>query len=171
MRRFGTRAAALAAQTENRKMLEVSGKTVFFAQLLIHRLKNARVCLNPLAAIAAEQVVVVRVAMDFILDAPASKVGWVDQIEPCQQVEGAIDARFVDRSISRADAFKDLVYSEMTIAGMDDREDVIARRGQPVPRLAQAIRDFGMMRHSPVFLIATSCNKQYSTECRAWQIK
>ncbi len=81
-------------------MLQVGGKAVALLQLLRHGGKDTLIYLDPFAAVAAEEMMVVRVAVNFVLNTAAPEIGRVNEIESSQKVESAIDARFVDWSIA-----------------------------------------------------------------------
>ena len=108
-------------------MLEVGAKAIARAQFFFERVECRTVGFGHRAARAAEQVMVMRMLVDFVLDAPVAEIGGVDKVEAREQIERAIHRRFVDRAVARPDAVENLLRSDVSIARADDGEDALTR--------------------------------------------
>ena len=149
---------AFATQTEDRKVIQVGEESVISPQRFFERGEDALVDFDHRVAVAAEQVVVMWMLMNFILHAPLTEIGRVDEIEARQQIECAIDGGLVEVGITFAHARKDVVSREMFAALADNREDHFALRRQAVPLAAQLLQKLRVMHnsnHSLLRLVAT----------------
>ncbi len=149
---------AFTAETEDRKVIQVGEESVISTQRFFERGEDALVDFDHRVAVAAEQVMMMRVLVDFVLHAPLTKVGRVDEIEARQQIECAIDGRLVEVGITFAHAREDIVSREMFVSLADNREDHFALRRQAVPLAAQLLQKLRVMHnsnHSLLRLVAT----------------
>ena len=139
MFRFVLGITAFAAQAKNREVIQVGDESVFFVQRLDERQKDALVHLEHLMAVAADQVMVVRVQVDFVLYAPVTKVGWVNETETREQIERPVDRRLVDVRILFAYAREDLVGGQVAGIFADDGQNHLALGRQPMPFFPQLV--------------------------------
>jgi hypothetical protein len=136
---------AFPAQTKNRKVIQIGRKGVLVAQFFLDGREHAGVHLGHFTALAADEMMVMRVAVDFVRDATTTKISRIDQSSPDEQVERAIHRRFVEVRVSRADARDDFVGGKMSAAVTDDLKNHFTLRGAPMPALSQVFEKFGGM--------------------------
>jgi hypothetical protein len=113
-------AGAFAAETENDKMVQSRRKSVIVAQGLFERGKVALVNRDHRVAVATEQVMVMRVLVDFVCHPPLTQISWIDEMELRQEIERAVDGGFVHVRIALANAPEDLVGGDVPAAVADD---------------------------------------------------
>lgn len=99
-------------------------------------------------AFAADEVMMMGMLMDFVRDTPLAEIGGVDKAVPREEVECAIDRRFVEAGIALADARNDFIRRQMSRTVANDREDHFALGRQAMPFLTQALKIFRVVMHA-----------------------
>jgi hypothetical protein len=104
-------------------MIKIGNKVVFVTQNLFEGSKNMFVDFSHFTAFAADQVMMMRIAMNFVSYTSLTKIGGVDQTVPREQIKGAVDCRFVELRITLADALDDFLDGEMPFTFANDGEN------------------------------------------------
>ncbi len=127
-------------------MIEVGRETVLCSQCRFEPPQDIGSHLRHAPAIAADEVMVMWMPMQFVLDASLPEIGSRDESNGGEQFQVTVDDGFVKERISAAHAFENLFRAEVPVAGGDDREDNFALRGPAIARGFDMGNEFGMAR-------------------------
>jgi hypothetical protein len=148
---------AFATQPENRKMVEVCMETVFPPQTFLQRLETRVIDLRDRTAIPADEVMVMRVLVQFIRGAPLPQIGLRHQSDLGEQIETPVHCRFIEVGIARSHTAEYLLCSKMRFALAHYGKDAFALRREPMAAGAQRLDHFLMMGHVEFSLSRPYC--------------
>lgn len=147
-------------------MVEVGPEPEINLQLALQRCQHGVVNLAHLLAAIADEVMVMRVAVQLVLDAPMPEIGPGDKGQVREQVETAVHGRLVEIRVALPHACKNIFRGEMAVAVCDDSQDALPLGCQAVAGAPQGSYELKMFRHAKTLekkglvLIATSCNNK-----------
>jgi hypothetical protein len=124
---------ALSAEPEDGEVIEVGGEAVFPQQALLQRRQQAVLQRKVGAALAAHQVVMTPALQQLVADAAASQVGFRDQAELLQEVQGAVYGGDIDEGVLLEDPLVDLLGADVSLAIVDDIQDHQTLRRKAIP--------------------------------------
>jgi hypothetical protein len=127
-------------------------ETVSPPQTFLQRLEASVIDLRDRPAIPADEVMVMRVLVQFILGAPLPQIGLRHQSDLGEQIETPVHCRFIEVGIARSHTAEYLLCSKMRFALAHYGKDAFALRREPMAAGAQGLDHFLMMGHVGVFL-------------------
>ena len=90
-----------------------------------------------------------RMLMGFVRHEPLPKIGGIDEAQPRQQIERAIDGGFVEIRVPLADARDDLVGGKVAMTLTNHLQDHFTLRREAIPPLPQVSEQFGVLHGAP----------------------
>lgn len=129
-------------------MVEVGREFEFGLQFTVERGKGAVVNLFYAFAVAADEMMMGGVMLEFVFDVPVPQINDAHESELRQQVEIAIDRRLVEKGIALADAREDLFGGNVSRIVGNDGKDAFALGRKAMPGITNRLDEVGMMSHS-----------------------
>lgn len=129
-------------------MFQVGVKAEIIFQSARQWLKCRVINLLNVFTTAADQVMMMRMTMQFVFDASVSQIRLMNHRKLGQQIERPIHGGLVEIRISFADARENFFGGQMTLAFRNDGKNALTLWGQTMPCPTQGLDEFEMLSHN-----------------------